>query len=266
MRGKADNQQIILSFNPISSQSWLYDFVNNPPESFIYHHSTYLDNKFLNQEYINTLEELKVRNPQKARIYCYGEWGIDTDGLVITNWEQQDFDIYEVATKYQHRCGMDFGWMDPSAIVSTFYDENNKTIYIADEFYKRGQTLDNLYEAIVKMRLSKTKIQCDSAEPRTIDFFRKKNLNCVPCVKGANSVDARIAFLQNMHIVVHPKCKNVIMELSNFSYEKDRKTGQYVDDKYTHEFSHSIDALGYAYSDIYTKSRLRTFDKSVLGL
>ena len=266
MRGKAENQQIILSFNPISSQSWLYDFVNNPPESFVYHHSTYLDNKFLNQEYINTLEELKVRNPQKARIYCYGEWGIDTEGLVLTNWEEQDFDIYEIATKYHHRCGMDFGWMDPSAIVSTFYDENNKTIYIADEFYKKGQTLDNLYDAIVKMRLSKTKIQCDSAEPRTIDFFRKKNLNCVPCVKGANSVDARIAFLQNMHIVVHPKCKNVIMELSNFSYEKDRKTGQYVDDKYTHEFSHSIDALGYAYSDIYTKSRLRTFDKSVLGL
>ena len=85
MRGKAENQQIILSFNPISSQSWLYEFVNNPPESFIYHHSTYHDNRFLAQEYIDSLEEMKKRNPQKARIYCYGEWGIDTDGLVLTN-------------------------------------------------------------------------------------------------------------------------------------------------------------------------------------
>ena len=266
MRGKAENQQIIMSFNPISSQSWLYEFVNDPPESFLYHHSTYLDNKFLSKEYIASLEEMKIRNPQKARIYCYGEWGIDTDGLVLTNWEIQDFDLYNIATTYHHRCGMDFGYVDPSAIVSTFYDDKNKIIYIADEFYKSGQTLDNLYNAIVKMRLTRAKIQCDSAEPRTIEFFRKKNLYTVPCVKGANSIDARIAFLQNHKIIVHPKCKNVIMELSNFSYEKDRKTGKYVDDKYTHEYSHSIDALGYAYSDIYTRSRLRTMEKGVLGL
>jgi len=56
------------------------------------------------------------------------------------------------------------------------------------------------------------------------------------------------------------------MELSNFSYEKDKKTGKYTDGKYTHEFSHSIDALGYAYSDIYTRGNLHTLDKGVLGL
>ena len=116
------------------------------------------------------------------------------------------------------------------------------------------------------MHLSKVKVQADSAEPRTIEYFRKKGLYVVPCVKGANSVDARISFLQNHLIIVDKKCTNVIMELSNFSYEKDRKTGKFVDDKYTHEFSHSIDALGYAYSDIYTKSKLRTLDKSILNL
>lgn len=116
------------------------------------------------------------------------------------------------------------------------------------------------------MRLTKTKIQADSAEPRTIDYFRRQNLYVVPCVKGANSVDARISFLQDHKIIVDKKCVNVIMELSNFSYEKDKKTGKFVDGKYTHEFSHSIDALGYAYSDLYTGSKLRTFDKSLLGL
>ena len=116
------------------------------------------------------------------------------------------------------------------------------------------------------MHLNKVKVQADSAEPRTIDFFRKNNLNVVPCIKGANSVEARIAFLQDHLIVVDSKCTNIIMELSNFSYEKDRKTGKYTDDKYTHEFSHSIDALGYAYSDIYTKTKLRTINKSALGL
>ena len=76
---------------------------------------------------------------------------------------------------------------------------------------------------------------------------------------------ARIAFLQNNKIVVNPSCANVIRELSNFSYIKDKKSGLYTEDT-THEFSHSLDALGYAYSDLYTKAKLRTLDKSILGL
>lgn len=266
LRGQAENQQIILSFNPISSHHWLYDFVNNPPESFIFHHSTYLDNKFLNKEYIKTLEEMKERNPQKARIYCYGEWGVDTDGLVLTNWEEATLDATELAKLYEHRAGIDWGWNDPSAIVESYYDANTGTIYIVNEFYKTGQTLDNLYAAIMNMHLNKVKIQCDSAEPRTIDFFKRKGLYAVPCIKGANSVESRITFLQNSKIIVDKKCTKVIMELSNFSYEKDKRTGKFVDDKYTHEFSHAIDALGYSYSDIYTGGKVKVLNKGLLGL
>jgi phage terminase large subunit len=53
MRGEAANQQIILSWNPISKSSYLYDFtVENPPANSIFHHSTYKDNPFLNDEYV----------------------------------------------------------------------------------------------------------------------------------------------------------------------------------------------------------------------
>lgn len=265
MRGKNDNQQIIMSFNPISQQSWLYDFCTTPPESFLFHHSTYKDNKFLSDEYIKSLEELRTRNPQKARIFCDGEWGIDTEGLVFSNWVIEEFNINELAKKLEHRVGMDFGYQDPSAIVDSLYDEANKTIYVCNEFYKTGQTLDELYDAIINMQLTRSKIQCDSAEPRTIEFFKRKNINAVPCIKGQNSVEARIAFLQNHKIIVNPQCVNVVNELSNFSYIKDPKTSKYTD-KMTHEFSHSIDALGYAYSDIYAKGKLRTIQKGVLGL
>ena len=57
MRGNNDNQQIIMSFNPISKNHWLYDFCEvNPPTSFKYIHSTYKDNPFLNDEYIRELD------------------------------------------------------------------------------------------------------------------------------------------------------------------------------------------------------------------
>lgn len=267
LRTQNPHQQIIMSWNPISTASWLYDFCEiNPPKDCIKIHSTYKDNPFLPQSYIDALEELKITNPKKAKVYCYGEWGSDVDGLVFNRWREDTLDINALAKIYQHRVGMDFGYNDPSAIVSSLYDKDNKRIYVIDEFYKTGQTLDALYAQITKMCLTKSKIWCDSAEPRTIEYFKRKHINAVPCIKGQNSVEARIAFLQNHEIIVDKHCTSVIMELSNFAYQKDKQTGKYIDGKYTHEYSHSLDALGYSYSDIYAKGNIRTLDKSVLGI
>lgn len=264
MRGKADNQQIILSFNPISKHSWLFNFTEQPPESYIFHHSTYKDNKFLTQDYKDSLEELRTRNAQKARIYCDGEWGVDLDGLVFSNWIQEDVDINKLSS-LEHRVGSDLGYIDPTTIVCSLYDRDNKTIYVYDEFYKKGCQLDTVYEAMVKMKLTKTTVWMDAAEPRTIDYFKQKGLHARPCVKGQGSVESRIAFLQNHKIIVDPKCINLIRELENFSYIKDKRSGEFTEAT-THEYSHAIDGLGYAYSDIYTKGKMRTINKSVLGL
>lgn len=266
MRGKNANQQIILAFNPISKSHWLYNFCEvSPPSSFTYTQSTYKDNPFLSKEYVASLEEMKVRNPQKARIYCFGEWGVDAEGLVFTNWRQEPFSIDALAALYENKVGLDFGYRDPSTVVCSFYDKQAKTIYVYDEYYKAGVQLDALYTAIEGMGQRKAKIWCDSAEPRSIDFLRQKGLNAVPAVKGQNSVAARLAFLQNHTIIIHPKCIHTINEFENFSYIKDKRTDDYTNDT-THEFSHTIDALGYSYSDIYKQTKLGTIDKSVLGL
>lgn len=266
MRGNVANQQLILAWNPISKSSWLYDFsVGNPPANSIFIHSTYKDNPFLSAEYISALEELYTRNPQKARVFCDGEWGVDAEGLVFQNWKVEEFNPQELAASgLEHRCGCDFGYIDPSTIVASLYDKKNGKIYVYNEFYKRGCQLDTLYEAMTKMQLTKTKIYMDSAEPRSIDYFKRKGINAQPCIKGAGSVNSRIAFLQNHQIIIHPSCKNVIMEFENFAYERN-KDGT-LKESYTHEFSHAIDGLGYAYSDIYTKSGLKTMNKAVLGL
>lgn len=267
MRGNNPNQQLILAWNPISQSHWLYDFsVVNPPESSIFIHSTYKDNPFLNEEYVKSLEELYVRNPAKARIYCDGEWGNDPEGMVFKNWRVEDFDYLELsASGLEHRVGSDFGFVDPSTIVASLWDKDNKIIYVYDEFYKKGCQLDDMYKAMIDMGLRKSKIYMDSAEPRSIDYFRRQGINAVPCIKGRDSVEARIAFLQNHLIIISPKCKNVINEFENFCFLKDKKTGSYSD-KMDHTYSHTIDGLGYSYSDIYTKQRLRTLDKSILGL
>ena len=267
LRGKADNQQIIMSYNPISKNSWLYDFCEvNPPESFRYLKTTFRDNPFLNEEYVKTLEALYTRNPAKARVFCDGEYGVDAEGLVITNWRQEAFDAMELASQgLEHRAGMDLGWIDKSAIIDSLYDRENKIIYVFNEFYKSGCQLSELASAITDMNLKKTKLYIDAAEPRAIQFFKQEGINAYPCKKGKDSVKAGLMFLQDNLIIVHPNCKNFINELENFSYIKSKQTGEWTEDT-THEWSHAIDACRYAYSDIYTNTKVKTIDKAALGL
>lgn len=264
MRGDAINQQMILAWNPISKNSWLYEFCENLPDNALYIHTTYRDNKFLPQSYIEAIEALKESNPSKYRVYGEGVWGVPEEGLVFTNWEE-DYSILTAidSSKLEHRVGLDIGYRDPTAIIDSLYDRQNNKIYIVNEFYKPGCQLDEIVSAIGAMRLNKSKIFCDAADPRAIDFFKSKGIPAYPCLKGQGSVQSRIAFLQNNKIILASRVPNVKMELENFSYIQ--KNGIWTQDT-THEYSHSLDALGYAYSDIYTKSKLKTLDKSILGL
>ena len=267
MRGMAANQQILLSWNPISKNSWLYNFtVVEPPASSVYIHSTYKDNPFLSEEYIAALDEMETRNPAKYRVYGRGEWGVDVEGLVITNWRTEEFDPLELASSgLQHRSGLDVGWIDPTAIIDSLYDKENKTIYVFNEFYKSGCQLDTIVKAIEDMNLTKNRLWVDSAEPRTIAYFKSKRINAEGVPKGKDSVKLGLMFLQDHLIIVHPTCQNLINELENFSYIKSKQTGEWTEDT-THEFSHAIDALRYGYADIYTNKQVKTISKLALGL
>lgn len=267
MRGTNANQQIYMAFNPISKNHWLYDFCEiNPPTSFVYTHSTYKDNPFLNEAYIKELDEMEKRNPSKYRVFGRGEWGVDAEGLVITNWRAEEFDPMALAAAgLEHRAGMDLGWVDKSAIIDTLYDKQNKTIYVFNEFYRSGCQLSDLVVMMKDMNLRKTKVYVDAAEPRSIQFFKNEGLNAVACAKGKDSVKAGLMFLQDNLIIVHPRCKSFITELENFSYKKSKQTGEWTSET-THEWSHAIDACRYAYSDIYTNTKLKTLSKTTLSL
>ena len=267
LRGNTENQQILMAWNPINRNHWLYDFCEvNPPQSFIYLHPTFRDNPFLNAQYIKELEEMYTRNPARARIFCDGLWGVDSEGLVITNWQEREFNPMELAAAgLEHRAGMDLGWIDKSAIIDTLYDRDNHTIYVFNEFYKSGCQLSELATAIKDMNLHRTKVFVDAAEPRSIQFFKNEGIRAEACAKGKDSVKAGLMFLQDNMIIVHPKCRNFINELENFSYIKSKQTGEWTEDT-THEWSHAIDACRYAYSDIYTNTKLKTMSKTALGL
>lgn len=270
LRALTDNLQLFCSFNPVSKENWVFKKwfdtkANYDAANTMILKTTYKDNKFLPQSYIDALEEKINSNPQYYKVYALGEFAT-LEGLVITNWKIQTFDAMALAASgLEHRAGMDLGFIDKTAIIDTLYDREHKTIYVFNEFYKSGCQLSELAAAIRNMNLTKTKLYVDAAEPRSIQYFKSEGINAYPCAKGKDSVKAGLMFLQDNLIIVHPSCKSLIMELENFSYIKSKQTGEYTEDT-THEFSHAIDALRYGYSDIYTNKKLKTIDKTILSL
>ena len=272
MRGRAKSQQIFLSFNPISMHHWLHALcVENPPKSFKLIHSTYKNNKFLNQAYINALEELYITNPRKSAVYCDGLWGQDPDGLVFPNARAHTFNIEDVMKRknIELRVGLDTGTKDASALIVSLIDQTTRELFIIQEMYKTDLTLDQLYNEILKMDILKygKPIYVDSADLRAINYLKSRHIKVVPATKGSGSIEMGVTFLQNYIINIHPTCINSIKEFETYSYQKDKKTGLYIDGKYEKVYGdHAIDACRYSLSTIYTNNTIKILNKRNLGL
>lgn len=262
LRGKNPNQQIYMAFNPISKHHWLYDFCEvNPPSNFCFTHSTFRDNPFLSAEYVRELEELYTRNPQKARVFCDGEWGIDADGLVFQNWKVEEFDHTQI--QGQLMVGLDFGFVnDISAIVASIMDEQNKRIYVFKEYGATNKTNEDLVNIITSLGFNKSVIIADSSEPKSIAEIKKAGiLKIKPAKKGADSVVHGIQKLQNYEIIIHPDCSGIAIEFENYTWQKDRNTDTYIN-KPIDDWNHYIDALRYSLQCV--GSKLRSLDKNLL--
>ena len=262
LRGRTENQQIIMAFNPISKNHWLYDFCEvNPPSSFLYTHSTYKDNPFLSEEYVSELEEMKVRNPARYKVYGLGEWGVNVDGLVFSNWRVSDFDYTQIEGELL--IGLDFGFInDISAIVASIICEETKQIYVFRTYGARGKTNSELAAIIKDLGFSKSVIIADSAEPKSIEEIRREGVSRIRnSTKGKDSIIHGIQKLQNYEIIVHPSCGGLIEEFENYTWEKDKNTGTFLN-KPIDSYNHYIDALRYSLQCVTQK--LKTMNKNLL--
>jgi phage terminase large subunit len=76
LRGMKDHQ-IIFSYNPIDENHWLKKlFHNSQVDNCKILKTTYLDNKFVDEDYAKVLNSLKEVDENQWRIYALGEWGV----------------------------------------------------------------------------------------------------------------------------------------------------------------------------------------------
>jgi phage terminase large subunit len=265
LRAKAEDLQMYFSFNPVSKANWVYKrwFKGGVivTDDTVIHQSTYKDNSFLPDAYIETIEKMARTNPTYYRIYALGEFA-SLDKLVFNNWR---VGTIEDTNNWDLLCGLDFGFTnDPTAFVVSFLKD--RTLFISREYVKTGLLNDQIATVIKELGFSKSTIIGDSAEVKSIEELKRAGLYRIyPASKGQGSILQGIQKLQQYDIVVDPRCEHVITELQNYAWKKDRATGEYINEPID-EFNHCIDALRYSLQCVDKYKRMGTFNKALLGL
>lgn len=260
--------QIYFLFNPVSKTNYVYkrfgfDTGIAPPDTFILK-TTYLDNPYLSDDYIKRMENMKRTNPTRWKIEALGAF-VSLDKLVFSNYVVREFD--NSAIKGDLLIGMDFGFInDKSTIIASLLDEENKKLYIFKEWGDTNKTNDELANIISSLGFSKSVIVADSAEQKSIEEIRRKGITRIkPASKGKDSIIHGIQKLQQYEIIVAPGLDGILTEFENYSWKKDKATGEYINEPID-DFNHFIDALRYSLQCVDNSKKIKTLNKSNLGL
>lgn len=246
VRQKGITNKVVLILNPTTKEHWIYQRFfeqngvnagyNGSKNNTTYIHTTYQDNlKHLDESFIKSVEDLKVKNPSKYDHVILGGWLQKAEGVIYTNWKLGEFDESLTST-----FGQDFGFsIDPTTLVQVAIDSKNKKIFVKEVLYKPNLTTSQI-EQYDKEFAGRSLIIGDCAEPRLINELQGKGINIVPAIKGAGSITAGIALIQDYELVIDPNSSNLIKELNNYTW-LDTKKSTPIDN-----YNHLLDALRYA--------------------
>jgi phage terminase large subunit len=237
---------VILILNPATKEHWIYqrffesagidEGFNGVKNNVTYIHTTFEDNiEHLDQSFLDEIERIKQYNPKKYKHQILGGWLDKAEGVVFTNWSFGNFNPDNLQTSF----GQDFGFsIDPTTLVEVAIDKSKRKIYVKEHLYKPKLTTSEI-AVINKQVCGGSLIVADSAEPRLIAELSNQRCNIVATEKGAGSITAGLALMQDFEIVLEHNSQNIAKELNNYTYS-DKKSGLVIDN-----YNHAIDAIRY---------------------
>lgn len=214
------NHKIIFTFNPVSNQHWLKTQVL---DSWLFDHNsvrinkTARQNKFIDKNYLSTLDSLKEKNPNKWKIYAKNEWGEWNLWQIFNNLYTFDHDIDPDII------WLDFWFNDPTALtyIKKLDQWEKLDIYIQEKLYKRELTWDQLIRELEVLQVPKNiLIVADSARPELIEQINRAWYKIVPADKWKWSVLAWITLMQQVNL--HINWWNAEKEFNNYCWKVDR--------------------------------------------
>jgi len=229
----SDYEQIIMSFNPeLARAQWVKDAffpgekiksgegkIYNGEKSYI-HHSTVLDNpiKKIRDAYQKRLDGIKDVTARK--IYRDGQWALPK-GLIYPNWDVCELPSEDEGWYDAVWYGGDFGFsVDECAVVKIYRRSDH--YWLREILYELDLTNRPLAKKLKRNGVEEKEIFWDSAYPKDIKELRLLGINAKPALKGPNSVEAGIRFLQELNIHIVAGSSNLIKEQQGYKFEEKR--------------------------------------------
>ena len=265
---REEMSEIWVTWNPkVDGSATDERFRKDMPENGKIVELNYMDNPWFPEVLRELMERDKRRNYETYVHVWLGGYETRSDALIFKNWKVEDFETPPDARFYH---GADWGFAnDPTVLVRCFIQGDK--LFVDREAVAIGCSIEqtpalfagsndrwantNAYPGIETART--WPIVADSARPETIDYMRNKGFNIMPAIKGKDSIEDGISFLQNYDIVVHPRCTQTASELGSYSYKIDKNTEEVlpeIEDKN----NHVIDSLRYALEGLRRSMKKRT--------
>lgn len=261
---KGQFYQIKMTFNPVNKNHWIKkQFFDRQDENTLTCHSSYLDNRFIDDAYKARMQRRKEVDPDGYRIYGLGDWG-EIGGLVLKNWEVAD--ISQNANDYDDvAIGQDFGFNHANAILQLAIKDDD--IYILKEIYVYEKDTSEIIDIADTMDLV-GKMWCDSAEPDRIKTWKKAGYKAEGVTKekttGQKYQATQIDWLKRRKIYIHPSCVNTMREIEQWKWKRDEQSGKYLDEPVPF-FDDAMAALRYGIEGWRKPStvKLKTFKEGI---
>ncbi len=214
----------------------------DPPSDAIVVKVNFSDNPWFSKEMHDEMEYDRKRDTDKYNHVWMGGYQTRGESAVFKNWSVQTFTAPPDA---EHRLGVDFGFAE-APTVGVRCHIIGRRLYVDYEAYEVGCEIKDTGHLLQSIpEAEKWPSIADGARPETISHLKQKGgfPKMQRAVKGNNSVEEGVKFLQGFDIVVHPRCSNTIRELTDYAYELNKKTGLF---ELSDKGNDVCDALRYA--------------------
>lgn len=258
IRGQVDGdlfKQITITFNPWNERHWLKRrFFDTEDPDILAITTNYMCNEWLDKADFAVFERMKQYNPRRYNVAGLGNWGV-IDGVVYEKWKEEAFSLKDLPQDAQPAFGLDFGYTnDPTALFCGYVSIEQKRLFVWDELYKKGLSNKAIYDEIQKLGYTKERITADCAEPKSIDELKGLGIRRIEgAKKGKDSVNNGIQWIQDLEIIIHPRCVNFLLEISLYSWKKD-KFGKALNDP-EDDNNHLMDAMRYGLEKYIQKNK-----------
>ena len=228
--------------------------------------ANYRDNPWFPDVLREEMEWDRRRDPDKYAHIWGGTYQRNSEARVFKNWRE---DVLAVPDGVRPHFGADWGFaVDPTVLVRCWHWD--RTLYIDAEAYKVGCEIDYtpaLFGGTDKQTPARWQnpfgwsgvegatewpITADGARPETISYMQARGFRITAARKGAGSVEDGVEWLKSVDIVVHPRCRHTIDELTLFSLKVDKNTDEVLP-VLADNNNHVIDAVRYAMESTWRK-------------